>query len=137
MSLKNAALVSIIYRWVVIELQKDLRDRSLFISRRSGKKVGGVMTQMEIDRGGSLLFWLNKHGGSLCFLIIHYRSNLFACKNEKIYSAEKNVSLSYILPNIKLSLYINKYICMEYIGTRLSDSLHYSSRVNPERQINT
>jgi hypothetical protein len=42
--------------------------------------------------------------------------------------SQKNVSLSYFLPNIKLSLYINKYIWIEYIGTRLSDSLHYSSR---------
>ena len=57
-------------------------------------------------------------------------------KINTVYSAEKKVSLSYILPNIKLSLYINKYICIEYIVTRLSDSLHYSSRVNPERQIN-
>jgi len=42
-----------------------VRDRSLFISRGGGsKKVGGVMKKLEIDRGGSLLFWLIKQGGS-------------------------------------------------------------------------
>ena len=28
-----------------------------------GKEVGGVMKKLEIDRGGSLLFWLIKQGG--------------------------------------------------------------------------
>ena len=41
--------------------------------RQKGWGGGGVMKKLEIDRGGSLFFWLIKQGGVMIFLSIHYR----------------------------------------------------------------
>jgi hypothetical protein len=46
---------------------KKLLGTGHYLSPGGGKKVGKVMKKMEIDRGGTPLFWLINQGIMICF----------------------------------------------------------------------